>query len=94
MISALGSLFSLNLVKAGLFLGTNAMLLTFVLSSRFPEFRIRLHEEIKKFSYLKSKTRGLDITEIIEKLSDIMLNQRAYAVEGITIKDIAAELDI
>jgi len=94
VIGAMGCLYSLTLVKAGTFIGDKSMLLTFILAMRYPEFRIRLHEEIKKFSYLKSKIRTLNVHEITDQLNAIMEQGRAYAVEGITIRDVAAELEI
>lgn len=94
VIAAMGCLYSLALVKAGTFIGAKSMLLTFILAMRYPEFRIRLHEEIKKFSYLKSKIRTLDVQRIIDQLNSIMEHGRAYAVEGISIRDIAVELEI
>lgn len=94
VVIAIGCLYSFIIVKIGLFLGSNAMLFTFILAMRYPQFRIKLHEEVKKYSYLKSKTRTLNVQEIIDQLEAIMEKGRAYAVEGITIRDIASELEI
>jgi AraC-like DNA-binding protein len=93
-IASAGSLFSLSIVKAGLFMGSNAMLLTFILAMRYPDFRARLYEEVQKYRYFKSKVSGLDVQKIINDLEAAMNHERAYAVEGITIRDMAAELEI
>ncbi len=93
-VAGIGSLFSLSVIRLGLFLGNNAMLLTFIFAMRYPEFRIKLHEEVKKYSYIKSKTTGLDVPGIIGRLEKAMTAERAYAVEGITIKTMATELGI
>ncbi len=91
---AIGCLFSLTIVKIGLFLGSNSMLLTFLFARREPEFRMNLHEEVKNYGYIKSKIKGLDVKNIIGRMEAAMKQERAYAVEGITIKSMAAELEI
>lgn len=91
---AIGCLFSITIVKIGLFLGSNSMLLTFLFATREPEFRMNLHEEVKKYGYMKSKIKSLDVKNIISRMEAAMKEERAYAVEGITIKSMAAELDI
>jgi len=94
VVAGIGTLFSFNIIKLGLFLGNNAMLLTFIFAMRYPEFRIKLHEEVKTYSYIKSKIKGLNVPVIINRLEKAMNEQRAYAVEGITIKTMATELNI
>lgn len=94
LVICIGSFFSMNIIKLGLFIGNNSMLLTFIFAMRYPEFRIQLHEEVKTYSYIKSKITGLNIQDIIIRLEAAMNEERAYAVEGITIKTMAAELDI
>ncbi len=89
-----GCLYSLNLVKAGIFIGTTGMLLTYIFAVRYPKFSIKLHEEVQRYRYMKSKIKGLDVIEIIGKLEHAMKIERAYAVEGITIRDMATELGV
>lgn len=89
-----GGIFSLGLVKAGTFIGSCSMLLTYIFAVRYPKFSVRLHEEVRSYGYMKSKVGGLDVRSIITKLENAMRLERAYAVEGITIRSMAAELGL
>ena len=89
-----GGIISLELVKAGTFVGACSMLLTYIFAARYPRFSLRLHEEVRNYGYMKSKVRGLDVDEIIGRMDNAMRAGRAYAVEGVTIRSMAAELGL
>lgn len=94
VLALAGGLFSLALVKAGTFVGGCSMLLTYIFAVRYPKFSVKLREEVRSYGYVKSKVMGLDVRGIISKLEHAMKAERAFAVEGITIKSMAVELDL
>jgi YesN/AraC family two-component response regulator len=66
----------------------------FLLSNRYPQFMHIIKLEAQRDSYIRSQTSGLDVESILAKLSRIMIEQKLYINEDLTIGMLASQLEI
>jgi len=85
---------SVLLLKIGSILSAILLLSTYFVSQRYPKFMKLLVKEVKTKSYEKSLLTAIDTNQIIEKLEKIMINEKYYADEDLTIKQLAQEVNI
>ncbi|HOP29788.1 MAG TPA: helix-turn-helix domain-containing protein [Spirochaetota bacterium] len=67
---------------------------TYLVSIRYPHFLQLLSMNVKKGGYSRSLLKGIDVDALMEGLDSVMKSERLYLNEEITLKDVAAILDI
>ena len=82
------------LLKTGAILSSVLLLATYFVSQRYPKFMKLLVEEVTTKSYEKSLLDGINVEKVINKLDNIMIEQKYYADEDLTIKQLAREVNI
>ncbi len=90
----IGDIFSLLLLKISLIYCALALFSTFQNSIKYPIYNKLLRFEIDKVRQSSSKIKSLDIDFIINKLTYIMEQEKAFAAESITLKNTADELGL
>ncbi|HON79585.1 MAG TPA: helix-turn-helix domain-containing protein [Spirochaetota bacterium] len=90
----IGDIFSLEIIKFCLIGCALALFTTFQNSIKYPIYNKLMRFEIDRIRESSSKIKSLDVDSIINKLTSIMEQEKAFAVESITLKDLADELGL
>ncbi len=90
----IGDIFSLFFLKLSLIYCALALFSTFQNSIKYPIYDKLMRFEIDKVRQSSSKIKSLDIDSIINRLTYIMEEEKAFAAENLTLKDTADELGL
>lgn len=90
----LGYIFSRMFLKISLIYSALALFSTLQNSIRNPIYDKLLRFEIDRVKQSSSKIRSLDIDAVIHRLTYIMEQEKAFAAESLSLKDIADELEL
>jgi len=90
----IGQIFSLLFLKLSLIYCALALFSTFQNGIKYPIYDKLLRFEIDRVRQSASKIRSLDIDSIINRLRYIMEEEKAFAVESLTLRDTADELGL
>ncbi len=93
-ISIYGDFYSFQTLKAGIILANFSLALLYIANNRFPDYNSLLARATKKAYYERSKIKGLDIDKITNRLYQLMNDEKIYSDEELSLKTLAAELDI
>lgn len=66
----------------------------YILSQRHPELLLFLVQETKKNRYEKSQIKNIDLNALQEQLRSLMEEEKIFCDEDLSLKKLAAELDI
>ena len=69
-------------------------LFIYLMRQRYPELLDNLIVEVQKYGYAKSKLRGVNTDTTLEKLNTLMTVEHLYQDEDLSLKHLAAHLDI
>ncbi len=89
-----GDLFSTGLITWSLLYVNGTFIAVFLFGQRNPDYNRVIRTEIIKRHYIKSKIRDLDIGKVMSELRHMMENEKAFASEEISLKNVAEELGI
>ncbi len=89
-----GYIVSLNLVKAAVIIANCATVYVYLVTQRHQEYYRLLRSETRKAHYEKSRIRGLDVKSILTRMDELMKDEKAFADEELTLRDLAGELGI
>jgi AraC-like DNA-binding protein len=91
---AMGDFISRELVHWSVIMANATLCSVFVATQRHPDFNRLLKIETKRAQYEQSKIGGLDVAKIMDRINEIMEEEKAFADEELTLKNLASELDI
>jgi AraC-like DNA-binding protein len=89
-----GYIYSLNLVIVSLLLANAATIYVYLVTQRHPDYHRLLRSETRKANYEKSRISGLDVNVICARLNELMRDEKVFADEDLSLRDLAGELGI
>ncbi len=93
-LSALGDFVSIELVKISLALANTEMTILYLVTQRHGDYNRLLRNETRRACYERSLIKGLDWQKIVERLFEIMEEEKAFADEELTLGRLAEDLGI
>ena len=90
----LGYIFSLDLVIISLLVANAATIYVYLVTQRHPDYHRLLRSETRKANYEKSRISGLDVNVICTRLNELMRDEKIFADEDLSLRDLAGELGI
>lgn len=93
-ICVYGAFVSLHVVEWAVIIANTAMTFVYLVTQRHPDYNKLLKSEAMKARYERSRIKGLDIQQIIQRLYEIMEDEKAFADEELSLPDLAKELNI
>ncbi len=81
-------------IQATALITSFGIILIYPLGQRYPRFFHILQSEVKERRYKKYLLAGHNVELITDHLTELMKNERLYADETLTLKDLAARLSI
>ncbi len=94
VICVYGAFVSLQIVKWAVIIANVAMTFVYLVTQRHPDYNKLLKSEAMKARYERSRIKGLDVHQIIQRLYEIMEDEKAFADEELSLPDLAKELNI
>lgn len=89
-----GCFFSLWLIKIAVLMANTATVMVYLVTKRNPDYLRLLQSETRKAHYEKSRIRGLNVKQITTRLNEIMEDEKAFADEELSLRELAQELGI
>ncbi|HPQ51914.1 MAG TPA: helix-turn-helix domain-containing protein [Spirochaetota bacterium] len=89
-----GAFFSFGLIKIAVLMANIATIMVYLVTKRNPDYLRLLQSETRKAHYEKSRIRGLNVQQITTRLNEIMEDEKAFADEELSLRDLAQELGI
>jgi len=94
MVSVAGDLFSVPLLKFSVLMANASMCSLYLATQRMPDYQRLLMIENRKAHYERTRLKGLDLQSVIARLYEIMEDEKAFADEDLSLRDLAAELSV
>lgn len=94
VICLTGDFFSIRLVKGSIFIANIFICSVYIVSRRHPSYNRMLKIEIAKAGYAYSYIKGIDIESVVDNLNRLMIEEKAFADEDITLKKLSDELGV
>ncbi len=94
VISIAGDIFSMALVRASMVIANTFIFAVYIVSRRMPGYNRNLKIEMHKARYGQSYLGNLDIDSVKEHLYELMLTDKAFADEDLTLKKLSDELGV
>lgn len=89
-----GYIYSLDLVVAAVLVANIFTIYVYLVTQRHPDYHRLLRSETRKAHYEKSRITGLDIDVICNRLGELMRDEKIFADEDLSLRDLASELGI
>jgi AraC-like DNA-binding protein len=89
-----GYIFSLDLVVISLLVANIFTIYVYLVTQRHPDYHRLLRSETRKANYEKSRISGLDVNDICTRLHELMRDEKVFADEELSLRDLAGELGI
>ncbi len=93
-ICIFGDFVSLKIVRGSVFIANIMMCSVYIVSRRHPSYNRMLKIEISKAGYAYSYIKGIDIESVVDNLNRLMVEEKAFADEDITLKKLSDELGV
>ncbi len=94
LICFLGYIFSLTAVQVSILIANTATIYVYLITQRQPDYYRLLRSETRKAHYEKSRISGLDVDLICTRLTELMRDEKVFADEELSLRDLAGELAI
>jgi len=94
IVCVYGAFVSMKIVQWAVIMANTAMTGVYLVTQRHPDYNKLLKSEAMKARYERSRIKGLDVKEIIQRLYEIMEEEKAFADEELSLPDLAKELNI
>lgn len=94
LICFLGYMYSLELVQASILIANTATIYVYLITQRHHDYHRLLRSETRKAHYEKSRITGLDVNVIFNRLTELMRDEKVFADEELSLRDLAGELGI
>ncbi|MBN1532943.1 MAG: AraC family transcriptional regulator [Spirochaetes bacterium] len=85
---------SIRFESAGVAMVSLLMIVIFLLGQRYPEFIQRFSREIRRTRYERSLIEGLNTDDILRRLKELMVDERLYCDEDLTLHRTAVHLSL
>ncbi len=89
-----GYIYSLDLVIAAVLIANIFTIYVYLVTQRNPDYHRLLRSETRKAHYEKSRITGLDVDVICSRLNELMRDEKVFADEDLSLRDLASELGI
>ena len=89
-----GYIYSLELVIAAVLVANIFTIYVYLVTQRHPDYHRLLRSETRKAHYEKSRIAGLDVDVICNRLNELMRDEKVFADEDLSLRDLASELGI
>lgn len=94
LICFLGYIYSLGVVQVSILIANTATIYVYLITQRHPDYHRLLRSETRKAHYEKSRLSGLDVDMICTRLNELMREEKVFADEELSLRDLAGELGI
>ena len=94
LMAIIGYLFSITFLKFSILFSNFCMISVFLVTQRNPDYLRLLKSITRKHQYEKSQIKGLNVSVIVERLIELMEDEKIFAVEDLTLGNLAGELGI
>ncbi len=94
LMAIIGFFFSIPFLKFSILFSNVCMTSVFLVTQRNPDYLRLLKSITRKHQYEKSQIKGLNISMIVERLIELMEDEKIFAVEDLTLGNLAGELGI
>lgn len=94
LICFTGFIYDLFLIKVAILLATMATLFVYLVTQRHTDYYRLLRSETRKAHYEKSRLSGIDVNKILIRLNELMEEEKFFADEELSLRDLARELAI
>ena len=94
IVYVIGVFISLKVVEWAVILANTAMTFVYLVTQRLPDYNKLLKNEALKARYERSRIKGLDVDRVIQRLYEIMIDEKAFADEELSLPDLARDLGI
>jgi len=94
LICFLGYIYCLKMVQAAILIANAATIYVYLITQRHPDYYSLLRSETRKAHYEKSRLSGLDVNVIYTRLTELMRDEKVFADEDLSLRDLAGELGI
>ena len=82
------------LMHAGGWLISLTMILSFLYMLRYPDFFLAMKREIQQERYARTQLTGLDIPSLLDRLRQLMEEQKLFLDPDLRLSDLAEELNV
>jgi len=89
-----GFIWSFTLVNISVVMATIATIYVYLVTQRHNDYYRLLRSETRKAHYEKSRLSGLDVSRILIRLNELMKEEKFFADEELSLRDLARELAI
>ncbi len=89
-----GYIYSMEIVKASVLFANVATVYVYLVTQRHQDYHRLLRSETRKAHYEKSRIAGLDVEKIYIRLHELMRDEKIFADEELSLRDLASELGI
>jgi AraC-like DNA-binding protein len=89
-----GDFYSIDLLKAAIIMANASMSALYLATQRHADYTLLLKNETRQARYERSRLRGLDVDSIVERLYELMEDEKAFADEDLTLAELARELAV
>ncbi len=89
-----GFIRSFTLVNISVVMATIATIYVYLVTQRHNDYYRLLRSETRKANYEKSRLSGLNVKEILIRLQELMKEEKFFADEELSLRDLARELAI
>jgi len=94
LMAIIGFFLSIPFLKFSILFSNVCMTSVFLVTQRNPDYLRLLKSITRKHHYEKSQIKGLNVSMIVERLIELMEDEKIFAVEDITLGNLAGELRI
>ncbi len=94
LICFLGYIYSLELVQVSILIANAATIYVYLITQRHHDYHRLLRSETRKAHYEKSRITGLDVNVIFNRLTELMRDEKVFADEELSLRDLSGELGI
>lgn len=94
LICFLGYIYSLEVVQVSILIANAATVYVYLITQRHHDYHRLLRSETRKAHYEKSRLSGLDVNMICTRLTELMRDEKFFADEDLSLRDLAGELGI
>lgn len=89
-----GFIYDFSLVKIAVILATIATIYVYLVTQRHTDYYRLLRSGTRKAHYERSRLSGLDVNKILIRLEELMKEEKFFADEELSLRDLARELAI
>ncbi|HOP30816.1 MAG TPA: helix-turn-helix domain-containing protein [Spirochaetota bacterium] len=94
LICFIGYINSIRLVQLSILIANAATIYVYLITQRHHDYHRLLRSETRKAHYEKSRITGLDVNVIFNRLTELMRDEKVFADEELSLRDLSGELGI